>query len=448
MKATAFLTLPLLCAALLCGEGWAVKPGDIPALPPGQSVPAPKPPAPKPPEPRPPAPKPPAPTPPKPIIPAPKPPVQPSSPPEIVPTAPPRPQPAPPLLPLPNPPAPPAASRPSDPLYPQQWSLNTIGMTQAWAQTPQLLNRLSKTLPIPAPITVAVLDTGFINSPELAGRVVNGYDFVHDPARAGDGDGRDTDASGVGQYAYHGEVVANIIAAAHDGQGMVGINPTARIVGVRVAGTDGLIDPQDLADGLRWAAGMTVAGVPGNPNPAKVLNLSLFADFIPLTGCDARIQQAIDAVNAKGALIVVGAANDGADATGYSPAGCRGVLTVTSATQQGTRPEYANWGRSVGIAAPGGETGHGIVVSSLSGPGGMRAPEGTSMAAPHVAGVASLLLSVRPRLTPAQLRSLLTRTATPFPGGQCDPVAAHTCGSGTLNAAAAVRAALASSVGK
>ncbi|CAM3659912.1 Serine protease [Deinococcus frigens] len=344
-------------------------------------------------------------------------------------------------MPAPTVPRPPASYRPSDPLYSQQWDMTTIGMPQAWAQTGGVgLNTL--------PITVAVLDTGFVNSPELAGRVVGGYDFVHDPARAGDGDGRDGDASGVGQYAYHGEVVANIIAAAHDGRGMAGINPSARIVHVRVAGTDGLIDPQDLADGLRWAAGITVPGVPANADPARVLNLSLYADFIPLTGCDARIQNAIDAVNARGALIVVGAANDGADASGYSPAGCRGVLTVTSATQQGTRPGYANWGRPVALAAPGGETGHGIPVSSLSGPGGVRAPEGTSMAAPHVAGVASLLLSVRPRLTPTQLRGLLTRTASPFPGGRCDPDPARTCGSGTLNAAAAVRAALASSLGR
>ncbi|OLV19300.1 S8 family serine peptidase [Deinococcus marmoris] len=440
------LTLPLLCAALLSVGGQAATPGNIPALPPGQTLPVPKPPAPKPPVVKPlPVQMPPAQT----------PPIQPPL--EIAPATPLRPQTAPPLVPLPvvppsilTPPkpvaVPPAAYRPADPLFTRQWDMTTIGMPQAWALLPEIVKKggVSQT----PPVTVAVLDTGFVNSPELAGRVVNGYDFVHDPVRSGDGDGRDTDASGVGQLAYHGEVVANIIAAAHDGRGMAGINPTARIVQVRVAGTDGLIDPQDLADGLLWAAGLAVPGVPANPNPAKVLNLSLFADFIPLTGCDARIQNAVSAVNAKGALIVVGAANDGADASGYSPAGCRNVLTVTSATQQGTRPDYANWGRSVAIAAPGGETGHGVPVSSLSGPGGERSPNGTSMAAPHVAGVASLLLSARPRLTPTQLRALLTRTATPFPGGRCDPAPARTCGSGTLNAAAAVREALASSLGK
>lgn len=425
---SALLTLPLLCAALLGVGGQAATPGTIPALPPGQTAPRPQPPAPRPPAPTP-------------------------MPPEIAPTPLPRPQPAPPLLPVtpPTTPAPPDVYRPSDPLYSRQWNLTTIGMPQAWALLHDAVTSAAASkgsTPQTPPVTVAVLDTGFMASPELAGRVVNGYDFVRDLARAGDGNGRDADASGAGQFAYHGEVVANIIAAAHDGRGMAGINPQARIVQVRVAGVDGLIDPQDLADGLRWAAGLAVPGVPANPHPAKVLNLSLFADFIPLTGCDARIQTAVNAVTAAGALVVVGAANDGVDAAGYSPAGCRNVLTVTSATQAGTRPAYANWGRSVAVAAPGGETGHGIPVSSLSGPGGVRTPDGTSMAAPHVAGVASLLLSVRPRLSPAQLRSVLTRSATPFPGGRCDPDPARSCGSGTLNAAAALRAALASSVGK
>ncbi len=334
----------------------------------------------------------------------------------------------------------PGNSAPRDPLFARQWDMQAIDAPAAWAQFP-----VGK---VGGPVTVAVLDTGYVKSPELAGRLVNGYDFVHDPRRAGDGNGRDPDASGVGELSYHGEIVANLIAAAHDGQGMAGLNPQARIVAVRVAGTDGLIDPTDLIDGLRWAAGLPVTGVPANPNPARIINLSLFADFIPLTGCDPRIQKAIDEVTAKGALIVAGAANDSKDSAGYSPAGCRSVLTVTSVDPGGQRPAYANWGKSVALAAPGGEPGHGIVASSLSGVGGEREPNGTSFAAPHATGVASLLLSVRPRLTPAQLRDLLTRTATPFPGGRCDPDSCRSCGQGTLNAAAALRAALASSVGK
>lgn len=335
--------------------------------------------------------------------------------------------------------APAAAVR--DPLYAQQWNLSTIGMPQAWAQWsgPQ------RGTP---PVTVAVLDTGYVASPELAGRVVNGYDFVSDAGRAADGDGRDSDASAVGPFAFHGEVVANLIAAAHDGQGMAGINPRARIVQVRVADVNGEIAPQDLIDGLRWAAGLSVAGVPTNPNPARIINLSLFADFIPLTGCDSRIQKAVDEVAARGVLVVAGAGNDGKDAGGYSPAGCRNTLTVTTATSQGQRPAYANWGRSVALAAPGGDPAREIVASSLSGGGGVRSTNGTSFAAPQVSGVASLLLEARPKLSRASLVSFLTRGATPFPGGSCDSITLRSCGAGTLNAAESLRLLLASSLGR
>ncbi|UQN07098.1 S8 family serine peptidase [Deinococcus sp. QL22] len=411
----------LLLGAGLLPAAQSIK--AIPALPPRSTPPAVPPPT---------------------IPPPPLPELRPTSPaplPELSPVAPSRPSTPSPVRPTPATPTPAARSglpRPTDPLYVRQQNLQTIDLEGAWAQLPAVLS----------PVTVAVLDTGYIASPELAGRVINGYDFVSDAARAGDGNGRDTDATGLGALAYHAELVGNIIGAAHDGRGMAGIAPRVRVVQIRVAGTDGLIDPQDLADSLRWAAGLTVAGVPTNPNPARILNLSLYADFIPLTRCDARVQAAVDAITARGALVIAGAANDGKDAGGYSPAGCRGVLTITSVNDEGVRPSYANWGRTVALAAPGGEVGRGIVASSLSGVGGVREPNGTSFAAPHAAGVAALLLGVRPKLSPTQLRSLLTGTATPFPSGQCDPDPARTCGAGTLNAGAALRAALASSLGK
>ena len=341
------------------------------------------------------------------------------------------------LLPLEQPPAPlpalPTSTPPTsplrtlDPLYPQQWNLKQIGLEAAWALEPG------------AAVTVAVLDTGYVNSSELGTRAVNGYDFVSDATRSGDGDGRDADASGVGPLAYHAESVANLIAAARDGRGVVGVNPLARIVHVRVAGQDGMIDPADLSDGLRWAAGLSVPGTPLNRFPARVLNLSLYADFIPLTGCDARIQAAIDAATLRGALVVAGAANDGADAAGYSPAGCRHVLTVAAVDRAGRRAGYSNWGSSVTLSAPGGTPQDGLPLFSA---GVLTRRDGTSFAAPQVAGVASLMLGLRPSLTPAAITDLLSRSAAPFPGGRCDALhLTYTCGAGTLDAGAALKLA-------
>ena len=324
---------------------------------------------------------------------------------------------------------------PTDSYYSQQWNLPQIHLPGAWAQEAG------------APVTVAVLDTGYVQSDELTGpggasREVNGYDFVSDASRSGDGDGRDADASGVGPLAFHAEAVANLIAAARDGQGVVGVNPQARILHVRVAGTDGMIDPQDLADAMRWAAGLSVPGVPLNRNPARILNLSLYADFVPLTGCDMRVNAAIRALTAKGVLVVAGAANDAADAAGYTPAGCTNVLTVTAVDRAGQRPGYANWGRVVALAAPGGSPEDGLPLLSR---GQLLMRDGTSFAAPQVAGVASLMLGVNPALSPARLIAMLRASASPFPGGRCDVRnAAYTCGAGILNAEAALRLAQAS----
>lgn len=318
------------------------------------------------------------------------------------------------------------------PDFARQWNLQQINIQDAW------------TIRAGAPVTVAILDTGFVKSDKLmnasgTSREVNGYDFVSDPARSGDGDGRDPDGSGVGPFAFHAEAVANLVAAGREGQGVVGVNPLAQIVHVRVAGTDGLIAPQDLADAVRWASGLTVPGVPINRNPARILNLSLFADFVPLTGCDARVNAAVQAVTARGTLVVAGAGNDGADAAGYSPAGCANVLTVTAVDRSGRRPAYANWGRAVGLAAPGGTESDNVPLWSQ---GTLLLRNGTSFAAPLVAGVASLLLGIDPTLTPAALIGILRASATPFPGGHCDPVnTSYTCGAGVLNAGEALRLA-------
>ncbi|GHG11231.1 serine protease [Deinococcus piscis] len=333
----------------------------------------------------------------------------------------------------------PASTRPTQAYAPasalagQQTYLRDIGLTRAWTQRGKLA----------APVTVAVLDTGYTPHPQLQGRMINGYDFVSDPQRAGDGNGRDRDAAGVGPYAFHSEMIAGIIGAEHIGQGMAGINPAARVLAVRVADQEGMIQVQDLADGLRWAAGLPVAGVPRNTNPARIINVSLFADWLPDRGCDPRIASAVNDVTRAGALVVVGAGNENRDAGLLSPAGCAGVLTVTG-VHGGQRPDYANWGAAVALAAPSGTPAQGLVASTALDARGFAAPlhthrqNGTSFAAPQVSAAASLLLGQRPDLTPTQLREALTRSADSWRGRGCDPDPRRSCGTGTLNVAAAL----------
>lgn len=276
--------------------------------------------------------------------------------------------------------------------------------------------------------TIAILDTGHATTPTIRNPVLNGYDFVSDAATSGDGDGRDPDATDTGTTRYHATMVAGIVA---------GIDPTATLVHVRVADNDGHIRVNDLVDGLRWAAGLPVAGVPLNPRPAKIVNLSLFVDFIPLTRCDARVQSALSAVAARGVIVVAGAGNDDRDAGGYSPAGCRNVVTVTATDAAGQRANYANYGAAITLAAPGGSLATPVAVST---PSGVERQTGTSLAAPHVTGVVSLLLRAKPTLKPAEVTAILKETASTFAGGVCDARSPFkTCGAGLLNAEAALK---------
>ncbi|GIV85532.1 MAG: hypothetical protein KatS3mg052_2539 [Candidatus Roseilinea sp.] len=196
--------------------------------------------------------------------------------------------------------------------------------------------------------------------------------------------------------------------------------------------------------GVRWAAGLSVPGVPANANPARAINLSLGGSG----GCSSAWQNAINQAVSNGAVVVVAAGNSNAPAGNFTPASCANVITVAATNRNGSKAYYSNYGPAVEISAPGGETpsntGDGVL-STLN--NGATAPgahsykfyQGTSMAAPHVAGIASLMLSVKPALTPAQVLALLQSTATPFPSGStCNTT---NCGAGIVNAAAAVQAA-------
>jgi serine protease len=338
-----------------------------------------------------------------------------------------------------------------------------------------------------AGIVVGVIDTGLVphadidsNILDLTGRVVPGYDFVSPDASgifytANDGSGRDNDPSdpgdwitaaenagtdatggffagcGVSNSSWHGTHVAGTIgASSNNGTGVAGINWVSGILPVRVLGKCGGY-LSDVVDGARWAAGLAVTGVTTNPNPAKVLNISLGGPG----SCSITEQSAIDAVVAAGTVVVVAAGNSNVDlgVTPESPANCNNVISVAAVKRNGGRAFYSNYGTTVEIAAPGGDQSivstDGILstlntgaTSPVVSPGGdtYRYYQGTSMAAPHVAGIVSLMLSANPTLTPAQVLSTLQSSARAFPTGTGSDCTVTTCGAGIVNASAAIAA--------
>jgi len=318
-------------------------------------------------------------------------------------------------------------------------------------------------------IRIAVLDTGITEHSDLNGRWVGGYDFVSNVPTANDGNGRDSDPhdpgdwvssgeTGSGPFAgcpagnssWHGTHVAGIIGAkGNNGSGVTGINWVSPIVPVRVLGKCGGY-VSDIADGMRWAAGLSVSGVPANPHPARVLNLSLGGPGV----CSTTYQNAIDAVNSAGAIVVVAAGNNGSNlnTNTYQPANCNGVITVAATDRDGDKAIYSNYGTVVKISAPGGETytsspspsPQNGILSTLN--TGITTPgsetygykQGTSMAAPVISGVVSLMVSLDPTLSSAEIIQLLQNTASSFPAGSgCSPTK---CGSGIVNAGAALAA--------
>lgn len=366
---------------------------------------------------------------------------------------------------------------PNDPYYTDgiQWHLRTpaeggaaaLNLPPAWERT-----RGS------AAQVVAVVDSGALyGHPDLAGKLLPGYDLISDLDTSNDGDGRDPDASdpgdwitsseaGSGRYplcpaedsSWHGSFIAGEIAAAtHNGLGVAGVGWDTRVQPVRVSGKCGAW-LSDVVEGIRWAAGLPVSGVPTNPTPARVINVS----FGGSSSCNSAYQTAIDDAGAAGSLVVVAAGNENGALT--RPADCAGVLAVGAARQDGLKTYYSSYGPNVGIMAPGGpgaaDTGPRLYSTSnagLRGPGEhiYDSKDGTSFASPLAAGVAALMLSVNPALTPAQLISRIQSGARPFPSSAAYPTCRvgmpassacnctrETCGPGLLDAEGALRLAL------
>lgn len=357
---------------------------------------------------------------------------------------------------------------PNDPGYassPGQWHYLTPGgsnhggadLPDAWQMTLGSGN-----------VTVAVIDTGYRPHVDMQA-VLSGYDFISSTAVANDGNGRDVDASDPGDYApagacgsgsagsnssWHGtHVMGTVAALMNNGLYGTGVAPYVRILPVRVLGRCGGYT-SDIVDGMRWAAGIDVAGVPRNPNPARILNLSLGS----AGSCSPAFQSAVNDVMARGAMVVVATGNGGANAVNQ-PANCSGVIAVTAHAIDGDNADYANIGAQTTISAPGGGCGtlsaaclpgytsDGMPIYSL-GNSGRTTPladssalkYGTSMAAPHVAGTIALMLSLNPQLTRDEVVSVLRSSARPFPASTACQLPENNglCGAGLLDAQAAL----------
>ena len=340
---------------------------------------------------------------------------------------------------------------PNDPLYSQQWALkDATGVNAPTAWDLQIGS---------ASVTVAVIDTGITQHPDLEGRILPGYDFISDPITANDGNGRDADPSDPGDGTgdnecgdgipgepsfFHGTFVSGIIAADTDnGVGVAGLDWNAKILPVRTLGKcGGSFD--DILDGVLWAAGVPVAGVPPNPNPARVINMSLGG----LGSCPQSLQDAVNAALGQGAVIVVSAGNASEDTIDFSPANCSGVITIGASTRQGDITSYSNFGKRVDLSAPGGDGAMSDWILStgndgLAGPGNpdYEFAVGTSFAAPYVAATASLMIARNPNLTPGRIQDIITGTTRLFAIGTACGISSL-CGAGLLDSSLALQSTI------
>ena len=385
-----------------------------------------------------------------------------------------------------------ALAAPDDPLFVNQWYLQdaqaaATDATAAWNITAGSVG-----------LVIADLDTGVrFDHPDLrnagANRLLPGYNMISNPTVANNSYGRGADASDPGDWisqsdlanslfknctlsnsSWHGTRTAGILGAITDNaSGVAGMTWEGWIEPVRVLGKCGGYD-SDIIAGMAWAAGNAVDGVPPNPYPARILNMSLGS----VGSCPASYQQMVDELVEEGVLIVVAAGNEGGPVD--APANCSGVAGVAGLREVGSKVGYSSLGPEITLGAPAGNcvnTGAGqpclfsILTTTNS---GSTVPQtntyttesnfnvGTSFATPIVSGIAGLMLSVNGNLVPGQLIARLQSGATtPFPPSpdagtptchvpsgpndlqtsecNCTP---QTCGAGMANADGAVNEAL------
>jgi subtilisin family serine protease len=310
-------------------------------------------------------------------------------------------------------------------------------------------------------VVVAVVDTGvLLDHPDIqgAGNILPGYNMVTTaPGRSGDSSDSGDACPPLHPYpSWHGSHVAGTIGAvgSNNARGSTGINWAVSVLPVRVLGKCGG-NFQDIADGIKWAAGLEVSdpshevngrpvSIPVNKRPAHIINLSLGIRRPCTQEIVGHLIEAIDAARAAGSVVVVAAGNDHVDVKEFTPAGCKGVITVAAGNREGHLASYSNFG-AVTLMAPGGEQRGSdeeevkspravwsIVKVSDKNREGIEGLPGTSMAAPHVSGAIALALAKHPgwRGQPDLIERKLRESAVPVVDGACP----SPCGVGQLDA--------------
>jgi serine protease len=289
---------------------------------------------------------------------------------------------------------------PNDPDYGKQWNLRSINVEGAWDETKG------------SGITVAVIDTGISPVPDLKNtKFVKGYDFVNDRIEALDDAG-------------HGTHVAGTIAqSTNNSYGVAGIAYEANLMPLKVLSAEGGGTVADIAEAIRFAA----------DNGADIINMSLGG-----AGESKLMEEAIEYAYQKGVFLVAAAGNSNQNAASY-PARYRHVVGVAALDPAGAKAPYSNFGAGVDISAPGGSQVGQILQETIdpeTGSAVFAAYQGTSMAAPHVAGVAALVKASGIK-EPDEILNVLKQSSRAV---QEDPL--NHFGAGHLDAAAAVKLAV------
>jgi serine protease len=329
-------------------------------------------------------------------------------------------------------------SVPNDPLYSSQWGLSSNqkpGVTTAGIRAEGAWDMATGSGEV-----IGVVDSGITSHSDLSPNVLPGQDFTHinnvgDGTQPGNGPGETC------AITWHGTHVAGIMAAvSNNGVGIAGVAPAAKIVSARAITNCNGGFLSDIGDAITWVSGGSVADRRVNPNPAKIINLSLYARGV----CQTTLQDAIDGATSRGAIVVAIAGNYGIDAANVQPASCRNAITVGAINSDSSKWVSSDFGSVVDIAAPGS-----IIWSTYNngktslGTEGYGILDGTSQAAPMVSGVAALVQSVAPkRLTVAEMRTLMQQNVQPFAPQKPD----QPIGPGVLDATATVAAAKAGTI--